>query len=295
MTGGDHTSAVTSAIAPIHRIGTRTYAAWREDRTLRLGAGLAYYALFAVVPVLAITAALAESLFGTPEVQDYFAERLNELGVVDSESLGGSLAEEISTASTQARLGLVGFGTLLFAASVFFLALADAVNVIWNVPVGSGVWNTVRRRLVAFVMVLGTGAVLIAGLAVSAVSGAAEALLPVQIDLLDSMATTLAGVASWVSLALALVLLFRFLPPVRVGWRVAVLAGIATGVLLAAGTAVIGWYLREFGGASVAGAFGAILATISWVYYEAQILLGGMQLVKVLSVDEAELTGGGDR
>ncbi len=286
---------MTSAIAPIHRIGTRTYAAWREDRTLRLGAGLAYYALFAVIPLLAITAALAEWLFGTAEVQDYITERLNELGVVDSESLGGSVAEAISTSSTQTRLGLIGLGTLLFAASVFFLALIDAINVIWDVPVGSGVWNTIRRRLVAFLMVLGTGAVLIAGLAVSAVSGVAEALLPVQIELLDTLATTLAGVASWASLALALALLFRFLPPVRVAWRVALIAGIATALLLAAGTVVIGWYLREFGGASVAGAFGAILAAISWVYYQAQILLGGMQLVKVLSVDEAKLTGGEDR
>jgi membrane protein len=274
---------MSSAIAPIRRIGTRTYAAWREDRTLRLGAGLAYYALFAVLPLIALTGALAEQLFGTADVQEYIAGMLNEFGVADSDSVSDAVADALSRDSTQTRLGLIGFATLLFAASVFFLALADAVNVIWNVPVGSGLWNTIRRRLVAFLMVLATGGVLLAGIAVTAVSGLAQKLLPVQIELLDTLTTSLAGVASWVALALALAMLFRFLPPVRVAWRVALLAGTATAVLLVLGTVVIGWYLREFGGSSVAGAFGALLAALTWVYYEAQILLGGMQLVKVLS------------
>lgn len=274
---------MSGAIAPIRWIGTRTYAAWREDRTLRLGAGLAYYALFAVLPLIAITAALAEQLFGSPGVQDYIAERLNQLGVADSDNVSDAVANELSRASTQTRLGLIGFGTLLFAASVFFLALTDAVNVIWNVPVRSGLWNTIRRRLVAFLMVLGTGGVLLAGLAVNAVSGMAQKLMPIHTELLDTLATSLADIASWVSLALALAMLFRFLPPDRVAWRIALLAGTATAVLLVLGTVVIGWYLREFGGSSVAGAFGALLAALSWVYYEAQILLGGMQLVKVLS------------
>ena len=41
-----------------------THLEWRTDRTLRLGAGLAYYALFTIVPFLALTAALAWQVFG---------------------------------------------------------------------------------------------------------------------------------------------------------------------------------------------------------------------------------------
>ncbi len=49
------------------------------------------------------------------------------------------------------------------------------------------------------------------------------------------------------------------------------------------GAQAISWYLTRFGGASMSGAFGALLAMLSWVYYEAQILLGGVQLVKTLT------------
>ena len=267
----------------VSAIGKQTYAAWRGDRTHRLGAGLAFYALFTVVPFFALTAALAEWLFGTAEMQIYFAERLEQIGIVDGESAGTALTAEFSANRVQSSLGLIGLGSLLFASSLFFVAFTDAVNVIWKVPVGSGVWNTVQRRLIGFLMVLATGGVLIAGLAVSTVAGAAQALLPDQPEVVVDLAEPLASVASWVALSMVLALLFRFLTPVRVRWGAALLAGLATAVLLTIGTVGIAWYLRTFGGSSVAGAFGAVLAILTWIYYEAQILLSGVQLVKVLT------------
>jgi membrane protein len=263
-------------------IGMKTYAAWREDRTHRLGAGLAYYALFTIIPLLALTAALAEWLFGVAEMQEYFADRLSQTGIIDAEAASEAIASNLNDSGVQSSLGLIGLGSLLFAASVFFIAFTDAINVIWKVPVGSGVWHSVRRRLTAFVMVLTTGGVLIAGLAVSAVTNVAKALIPGQVKALEDLSEVLSGLATWVSLALAMALLFRFLTPVRVPWRGALVAGVVTALLLAVGTSLTGWYLRSFGGASVAGAFGAILATLTWIYFEAQILLGGVQLVKVL-------------
>lgn len=195
----------------IYDVGKQTYVSWRNDRTLRLGAGLAYYALFTVVPLLALTAALAEWLFGDVDMGAFFADRLAQLGLIEADALTASeaLSGELRRGSVQSSLGLIGLGSLVFTSSLVFVAFTDAINAIWDVPVRSGMWNSVRRRLIAFLMVLITGAVLIAGLAVSAVTGAAEALLPGELELFDTMATVLAGAASWVSLAIALASLFR--------------------------------------------------------------------------------------
>jgi membrane protein len=79
------------------------------------------------------------------------------------------------------------------------------------------------------------------------------------------------------------VLLFRFLPPARVRWRPAIICGVATGALLVVGTALISWYLRSFGASSLTGAAAAVLGVLVWIYYEAQILLAGAQMCKILS------------
>ena len=272
----------TPVLASLHAIATRTYESWRADRTIRLGAGLAYYALFAIVPILAVTAALSEWLFGTEDMQVYLAERFNQLGLVDAEATGDAIGEELSRRSVQSSLGLIGLGSLIFAASIVFIALTDAINTIWDMPVRTGMRNWVRRRLVSFVMVLASGAVIIGGFAVTAVTGAAEAFFPNDPEFLAGMADLMAVLASGVSLAVLLILLFRFLSPVTVPWRVAITTGVLTAGMLVVGTTGISWYLSNLGGASVTGALGAVLLILTWIYYEAQILLGGVQLTKVL-------------
>ncbi len=260
-----------------------TYLNWRSDRTLRLGAGLAYYSLFAVVPLLALTAALAEMVFGAADMSEYFAQVLRQAGLIEADEASQLVTDELTRQSVQTSLGLIGLGSLLFAASLFFLALVDAVNVIWGVPVRTGVWNSVRRRLISFLMVLVTGGVLIAGVAVTAVAGVAEVLLPRSTNLFETFSPLIARLAPSVALVVALAMLFRFLGPVRVPWRPALFAASVTALLGVVGALATGWYFRTFGGSSVSGAFGALLAALSFVYFESQILLGGVQFVKVIT------------
>ena len=273
-------------ITRLYDIGHRTYKSWRGDRTLRLGAGLAYYALFTIVPFLAVTAALAEPLFGQAEVAEYVAARLEPLGVADPDTTAAAITDRFNSQSTQASLGLVGAVSLLFSASFLFLALTDAINTIWDEPVHSGWWNTIRRRLLSFLMVLISSAAIVLQLAISAIVGAAEALVPGDVPLIEALAPVVTSGFSWAGLAGIVMLLFRYMSPGDVPWRSAFVAGITTAVFLVLATWAVGWYLREFGGASVTGAFGAILAVLTWVYAEAQILLAGVQLSKVLALEQ---------
>ena len=260
-----------------------TYEAWRDDRTMRLGAGLAYYALFTVVPLLALTAALADRVFGVADLQAYLANLLSGLGPLDADAASKAIIDGLTERQVQSSLGIVGLASLLFASSLVFLALVDAVNSIWAVPVRTGFRNTIRRRLISFVMVLATGGVLVAGVAVAAVTGAAERIIPGNVGLLEALSPVISGLASWAALVGAVTMLFRYIGPVRVSWPVAGISALITSAMLYLGTVVIGWYLREYGGSSVTGAFGALLGALTFVYYEAQILLVGAQLVKVLT------------
>ena len=263
----------------------RTFTSWRQDRTIRQGAGVAYYGLFAIIPLLAITAALAEILFGTVDMEAYFQQRLSEVGLEPSDEASAAFTEELNDASTQSSLGAVGLVSLLFASSLLFVALSDAIQAIWRAPVETGVLESLRRRLLGFVMVLLTAAVLIGGFAVSAVSGAAEALIPGDVVVLERLADLLTGAVSGVLLASTIALLFRYVSPVTVPWRIAILSALVTSGVMYVGTAVVGWFMARFGGTSVTGAFGAVIAVLTWIYFEAQILLAGVQLSKVMTQD----------
>lgn len=281
-------------LAEIREVVGETYTSWRQDRTLRLGAGLAYYALFTIVPFMALTAALAEQFFGLVDMAGFFANRLEQAGIVDADAAGRSIAAELDRGSVRSALGIIGIGSLLFASSLVFLALMDAINTIWDVPVSSGLKNSVQRRLVSFLMVLGAGVALIAALAVSTLSRVVDWLIPGPAEIGGALGILVGSTASAATLAVALTLLFRYVGPVRPPWLLTALSAGATSLLMTVGAQGISWYLNNLGGSSLGGAFGAVLLLLSWVYYEAQLLLGGVQLVKVLvrrsgSVPDTEL------
>ncbi|MDG1186870.1 MAG: hypothetical protein P8N13_00300 [Ilumatobacter sp.] len=49
------------------------------------------------------------------------------------------------------------------------------------------------------------------------------------------------------------------------------------------GVQAISWCRTRFDGSSQVALFGALLAVLSWAYYEAQILLGDLRLAKTLT------------
>lgn len=260
-----------------------TYHVWREDRCIRLGAGLAYYSLFALVPTLTLTASLAGLLFSTEDVSAFLAQPLSELLGQDVDEVATRLADVVTASSTTTSLGLIGLATLLIAGSLVFVALQDALDQIWDVPPEMGIRKGARRRLLAFVTLLATGGMLVAAFAVQTLLDAIEDLLPSSVWLLRAagyLATSLVPLAVF---AAGLAALFFLLPRAEVDRRAAIIGGAVTSVLAALGAVAVGWYFQRFGTTSVSAAAGTILIILTAFYAEAQIVLVGAELTKVLT------------
>jgi membrane protein len=271
-------------------IGIETYEHWRDHRTIRLGAGLAYYGLFALVPILAVALAIAGSVISQADVQTYLAEQLSELFGVDADVVAGAAAEALDGTGRLAGLGLVGAASLILTASLVVLALQDALNTIWERPVRSGVRHTLMRRLVAFVVVAGAGGVLILSFALNAVTGLLNQLVP-DVAVIQSLQEVIGLATSW-TLAIGVVaLLFRYLPDVRASWVPVLIGSAVTALLLAVGTVLVGAYLRRYAVTSLVGVTGSVFLVLLWIYYEAQIVLAGAEFTRVLARRRAGCSG----
>ena len=284
-------------LRPLHvafDVGRDTYLAWHEDRAIRLGAGLAYYGLFAIVPLISLSLLVAGVVFSDQDIEEFLDETLGNVLETDVTELSASLTEELHTGRSRSGLGLIGIGSLVVAASFVFVALEDAFAVIWHVPVRRGWRFTVRRRLLAFMVVLVTGLVVVAALSVHTVAGLAEALLPGEIPVVEHTADLVGAAGLWVITSAVIVVLFELLVSTRVPWRPAVIGAGITAALLGLGTWAVGLYLGHFGASSVSGAAGGVLLVLVWIYYEAQILLVGAELTKVMSFRQSNSAGQDD-
>ena len=274
-------------------VGTATYHEWRTHRTIRLGAAVAYYGLFALIPVLAVCLAVAGRIVSDQQVQSYLDDRLVELFGPQAVGFSDSIASTLGSDGTIAGLGLIGAGTLVLAASLLVLSMQDALNTIWELPVVSGFRHSFFRRLGAFVVILAAGGVLVIAFAINSITALIGRLVP-SVVILESMTELFGAAASWALGVGVFVLLFRYLPDSRVPWRPAIVGGAVTTLLVVLGTTLIGFYLRHFGATSVPGAAGGVALVLLWMYYEAQIVLVGAEFTRVLALDRADVRDQGD-
>jgi membrane protein len=261
---------------------TETYGEWRMHRTIRLGAGLAYYGLFAFVPLLAVSLSLAGIFFQTDDVQDYLAGQFADVLGGDAATVSSALAGALDGFDSLLGLGVVGAVSLVLTASLLVLALQDALNTIWEVPVQVGLRTTLTRRVLAFLVVVGAGAVLVVSFALNAVTALFARMVP-DVAVVESLGELIGTAATWALGIGVIALLFRFLTDVRVPWRSVLPGAAVTALGVAIGTMAIGAYLRRYAASSVLGATGSVFLVLIWIYYEAQIILAGAEFTRTLA------------
>jgi len=261
-----------------------TYNIWYEERTIRLGAGLAYYGIFAIVPLATLAVALALVLFSQTEVQQFITEQLQSiLGQQEAGDIATKLTDILGTGQSASNLGLFGLISLIVAASLVFVALQDALNVIWAQPRVRGMRSLVRRYALAYGVVMLLGSLLVAGLLVQSIAGLAEQLIPGQLTVLESLAELVGVLASWALGIGVLAVLFKILPYTTVQWKASFISATFTAGAMAIGNWVIGAYLSRYSTSSLAGAAGSVVMVLIWIYYIAQIMLAGAVLTRTLT------------
>lgn len=277
-------------------LAEEAYSEWRRDRAIRLGAGLAYYGLFTIVPLASIAIFIASLLFTNQQIAAYLVDRLGPLVGADVRQLAAELAADMDSPDTKTGLGVIGIGSWTFAASVAFVALQDTFNVIWHRPVGRGLAYTLRRRLVALLVVLLAGALLVASLLIQSVTSLVVGVLPSQPSWLQAVDNVTVTAATWGLGVGVIVLLFRLLVPVSLRWWNLIWVSTLTAIFLVASTGVFTIYSR-FSSVSLTGAAGAVLLVLIWLYFEAQVVVAAAELLKVAnrSGDRSGVTHSGSR
>jgi membrane protein len=142
---------------------------WSRDRAPRLGAALAYYTVFSIVPLLIVIIALIGLFFGEDAAQSAIMGQISSLVGEQSAAAIKDMIQRAEQPSTGLVATVVAVVTLLFGASGVFGQLQDALNTVWGVEpkVGRGVWGFIKDRFLSFVAVVGTGFLLLVSLVLS--------------------------------------------------------------------------------------------------------------------------------
>ena len=277
MTGSDNDGQVDSnrplLVEAAHQ--------FMEDRALRLGAGLAYYGLITLAPLLILLLGIAGLIVGDGAANGQLTETLEQWFGADIAQAFTDVIAAMDVAGSFANLTITGLILLIFAASILFVAWKDALDVIWGVGYHSGVKATLAKRLFGFASVGALAGLLIAVLVT-------EALLAMLSGFLsdDVLIDTAFGIAASIIPAILGMLLlgaaYRFGTDSRASWRAVWPGTILAMVLLTVLAAGYGVYV-DLSGTSITGVASSAILLIVLVYMMAQVLLYGGEVIKVRS------------
>jgi membrane protein len=174
--------------------------------------------------------------------------------------------------------------TLFIVSMGMFSELQDALNFIWRIPprVISSAWlGVLRTRLFSFLLVIGTGFLLVAALILNVVMAAAGRFINKEMAEPQVLMMVIDIMGSPIVMAVLFTLMFKMLPEGHIAWQDVWIGGIATATLFRLGQWVIEIYLGGPAMTSMYGAASSLMAILVWVYYSALIFFLGAEFTYV--------------
>lgn len=267
-----------------------TGAGASQDNVPRLGAALSFYSLFSIGPFFLILMTILTLLYGN---ESGSAVALSTLSNVIGEGAAKVISQMLRASDLQGQTNtgaFIGIAAFALSAGAAFRALEDALNYVFGVRRRTAIVIAVSQKFVfstLYAILIGSLFALMFFMSTIIFSGiehiAPEAALT---------STTIRRLLTIVGLYGVLVFLYRAVPGVRPPWKpVLISSGITMSVVMA-GQFAMSAYLGSGANAGLIGAAGSIVVVMLWVYFSAQLVLLGAELVKALSNGKIKLREG---
>ncbi|CAM3548760.1 YihY/virulence factor BrkB family protein [Deinococcus frigens] len=269
--------------------------AFSQDKAPRLAAAIAYYAIFAIAPLLFFVLAVASGLLANANVQErlfeFLAQNLNQSAV---EFVKGIVPKDNRLQQSTLLASTAGFVILFMGATGLFVQLQDALNTLWGAKpaTGNGILNVIKSRLVSFALVLGIGVIIIAFLIGNTYLSAIAERLGETIGLGTLFVRLATFAVSAGILTVVFAALFKTLPNVKLQWREVWIGSAITSVLFTIGQLIIGFYLGRAAPGSAFGAAGSLVVLLLWIYFSSMVFFFGAEVTWVYSQKFGSGAGG---
>ncbi|MBN2148862.1 MAG: YihY/virulence factor BrkB family protein [Anaerolineales bacterium] len=249
-----------------------------RERGAQAAAGMAYYALFSLFPLLLLFVAGGSYLIEGEDASHRVVEIVTQVLPVSTSLLEENIRQVLQRRGAFSVVGVIG---LLWAATSVFSALAYHINLAWPEAKKR---NFVQKRLTG----LGMVGVLSVFFLLSILATTINKILPtIQASIFGSIPIYssiweryLPSLLNWGLVFVMFLALYRWTPATQVSWRAAIWAGMVVALLWQLAASAFTWYLRVGLGRYelIYGSLGAVVALLVLVYIISWITLFGAHI-----------------
>jgi len=236
---------------------------------------LAYTTLLSLVPLMVFSFAILKGIRARSDLRFILHEFFRPLGAASSQ-LTESVMQFVSNMRGDV-LGSIGFVFLIYTVISTIHKVETSFNFVWRVNRP----RTLLRRFVEYLSVMIIGPILLA-LALGLLSSAQHSSAAQWLDSSAHLGWLIRGTGRLVPYAIVTIVftfMYAYIPNTRVGFRPALIGGVAAGIIWALmGQVFTAFILYSSQLMAVYTGFAIVLTTLIWVYLSWLILLIGAEL-----------------
>jgi membrane protein len=245
-----------------------------DDNAGDMAASISYFSILSIFPLLLGILALLGLFFPSEmvwrEIFTFFGRNLP--------GAAGLLEDNIrAIIHLRGALGLVSIVGLIWSGSIIFGAISRAVNRAWGIKQYRPYY---QRKFRDLVLALSTSVLVFFSLGVSALT----VILPnIDYPILVEVPGLVGQLLAASLIFMAFLLLYKFMPNVRVPWHDSWIGALAATFLFEIGRLAFIFYLSHFGHYDlVYGSLASLIVFIVWIYFSSYIFIIGAEFNSLL-------------
>ncbi len=257
---------------------------WSEDQISCYSAAIAYFSIFALAPLIVICTALIGLIIG-----NNLAE--TQILTVASQLMGKESAQQIQMMIVNAKqpyqgivAEIISFILLFIGASGIFTQIQMGLNVIFPVEFSQPkqkVLNFFKEKFFSFALILGVAFLLLASLILSAILSFFSNYVSSIFSMEMCIGWFLDFFISFLVISLLFGLIYKVLPETKLKWSELLPGSMSAAFLFILGKTILGIYLGTKHVGNAFGPAGSLVIILIWLYYSAQILFLGAEIITI--------------
>ncbi len=252
------------------------------DNIFFLAGGLTFSLLLAAIPFLILVLSLAGIVLA-PRIdvpQNAVMEWLGTVMPVNPET-EAQLREQLTDIVESSRsVGIISGVLFVWFSTRLFGSLRTVLEAVFDLRGGPGI---IKGKIIDVKMVVIASVLLTANIGITATLTSVGRDIIEQIGLDTAPALQALGYGTaYGAIFLMFLLIYKFVPPTRLKWRIAIVAAVFSAVGFELLKSVLGWYLSDVADFSrVFFAFATLIVLVVSLYYAAVIFVLGGEVAKV--------------
>jgi len=254
---------------------------YKKDDPVRLAGTTAYFAIFAMAPIIIIIVSATGLLLGQEEIQEKIFFELNRLIGDQGTEYIKDLVKNYQGTTKNVIGTIIGFSIFIFTSTTFFTVLQGSLNHVWRIKVkpSSGFLKLLYDRLLSLGLILSLGFILLVSLLIDA----ALAILKDYINkILPDITVSLLEIGnviiSFGVIVLIFALIYKYLPDAKIKWKVTWMGSFITTVLFFLGKWLIEFAIVKSNIGVMYGAAGSLVVILLWIFYSSIIFFFGAEI-----------------